>query len=365
MRLALVLPSMSCGGAQRVMSIMSNYWVKGGNDIMLITIDSEENDFYSLDHRVRRVGFDLLRGSTSLWAAIKNNIIRIACLRKTIKMYKPDAVISFIDHTNVMTILAAFGLHVAVVVSERNDPRQYSIGIIKDFLRRWIYPRADALVVQTTELSKWAEKIVHYERVHVIPNPLLLLPETDISSEYLKIESPFIVAMGRLVTQKGFDMLLEAFAQCSNDHKEWSLVILGEGPQRNDLKDLSRKLGIESHVYFPGRIHSPHTVLQQAEIFVLSSRYEGFPNALLEAMSCGLPVVSFNCPTGPGDIISDGQNGLLIPTGNVMALAEAMNDLINDDIKRKRIGDGASLVAERFSVDKVMRVWDDMLSKVM
>jgi len=365
MNITLVISSLRGGGAERVMSVMANYWVTRGKNVTLITLDSKLSDAYRIDPRVRRIGLDLVKKSKTPLVALKNNIVRIIKLRKAIQEYKGEVVISFIDHMSITTLLAVLGTHIKVIISERNDPRQYTIGPVWEKLRRWSYPRADALVVQTIAVSNWARGLVSGSIVRVIPNPVPLI-ETNIGIDSpLKDRSPFIVSMGRLVHQKGFDQLLEAFSICRNWHKNWSLIIMGEGPKRDELEKLANRLGIKESVIFMGWTKDPYTVLQQAEFYVLSSRYEGFPNALLEAMSCGLPVISYDCPSGPSDIINHGENGLLLPQGDLEAMVASIKRLMENKKERQRMGSCAREVVKKYSVEKVMMQWDRLLVDVM
>lgn len=363
MNITLVISSLSSGGAERVMSIMANYWADRAINITLITLDSKENDFYVLDTRISRIGLDLMHNSATRWEAIKNNYTRFKQLRKALKQSRANVVISFIDNMNVMTLLAVIGLRMNVVISERNDPRQYSIGFIWDRLRLWVYPKADAIVVQTLPVKKWAEGKALNQKIDIIPNPVLPVSLEKVTKIPYGFNQPFVVAMGRLVPQKGFDLLIKAFARIRDD--DWSLVIIGEGPERFNLDVLIKQLNLENRVYLPGRITEPNNILQQAELFVLSSHYEGFPNALLESMSCGLAVISFDCPSGPSDIIKNGENGILVPPMDIESLSAAMNNLIRDEGLRKKLGARARNVAEEFSVNKIMLLWDRLFDEAI
>ena len=169
--------------------------------------------------------------------------------------------------------------------------------------------------------------------------------------------------MGRLTRQKGFDVLLEAFARCNPQNRDWCLIILGEGEERSRLEALALRLGIESAVKFPGYVPEATRVLRDGDLFVLPSRYQGFPNALLEAMACGLPVISTDCPSGPSAIVRHGIDGLLIPPEDVVALSTAMCQLFATPDDRKRLASRAVEVVERFSLSTVMRSWDELLVK--
>jgi glycosyltransferase involved in cell wall biosynthesis len=169
--------------------------------------------------------------------------------------------------------------------------------------------------------------------------------------------------MGRLNPQKGFDLLLQAFARCAEKHADWSLMILGEGDERPRLEAMASDLGIKDRVTMPGLVKDPLRILRGTDLFVLSSRYEGFPMALVEAMACKLPVISTDCPSGPRDIVRDGVNAILVPPNDVNALAGAMDRLMANQAERQRLGANAVQVIERFSVEKVMNIWDNLLSR--
>ena len=169
--------------------------------------------------------------------------------------------------------------------------------------------------------------------------------------------------MGRLARQKGFDLLIEAFSRIANRQPQWSVKILGEGPARASLKRLIAEKGLTGRVVLAGWEPDPVFVLKQSDLFVLSSRFEGFPNALLEAMACGLPSISFDCPSGPAEIIRDTIDGLLVPAEDVVALANTMDRVLGDELLRQRLSDEAVHVVDRFSAERYFANWDAVLRR--
>jgi GalNAc-alpha-(1->4)-GalNAc-alpha-(1->3)-diNAcBac-PP-undecaprenol alpha-1,4-N-acetyl-D-galactosaminyltransferase len=363
MRLTLIIYSISAGGAERVMSIMVNYWAAKEWEITLLTLnDSAVPPFYNLDSRISYIPLSLATDSPNPIVAIWNNLKRIQTLRTAISSSKPDVVISFMNTTNVLTLLATRWLNIPVVVSERIDPGAYSLGRFWEQLRQLTYPFADRIVVQTKRaLNYFSPKL--QVRACIIPNPVLLPPKGQEPSEKM-LGKRSLIAMGRLEEQKGFDILLKAFIKLKDSYPEWILIILGEGTLRSELESLRDQLDLGTRVHFLGRVKNPDQFLKQADIFVMSSRFEGFPNALCEAMTCGLPVISTDCPSGPREILRDGIDGILIPNDDVPALATAMERLMADQEERKRLADRAPEVAERFSLENVMRMWEAVIDEL-
>lgn len=364
MRLTLIISSLSSGGAERVMSTMANYWATKGWEITLLTfVDSTTPPFYELDSRICHIPLGVAGESPNPIIAIWNNLKRIRTLRAAIGNSKPDAVISFMDTTNAIALLATRGLNVPVVVSERNDPARRRIGRIWEQVRQWTYPFADRIVVQTKRAQNYFSSNLQ-ARACIIPNPVLLPPKEKERLDKL-LGKRSLIAMGRFERQKGFDLLLQAFAKLKDLYPEWTLTILGEGTLRSDLESLCNQLGLIDRVHFPGRVKNPYKFLKQADLFVMSSRWEGFPNALCEAMACGLPVISTDCSSGPREIIRDGVDGILVPNEDVLELTAAMERLMSDEEERKRLAACAPEVTERFSLEKIMGMWEVVLKEVV
>lgn len=362
MRITLVISNLGTGGAERVLSIMANYWAMHDQAVTLITIGSKENDWFVLSPRISRIAMNLETNSRSSIEAIRHNMQRLKRLRGEIRASHPDVVISFMDMINVLTLLACTGLGIPVIISERTDPAKHSIGMMWRILRSLLYRRADAVVMQSQGLRAWAARLMKDSSVRVIPNPVerpLQLSSVSCAGKGTKT----IAAMGRLTRIKGYDVLLRAFAQCALKHSDWSLIILGEGPERRSLEALIQELGIEDRVHLPGRIRDPRSILQNTDLFVVSSFYEGFPNALLEAMACGAAVIATDCTVSMREIIHDGVNGVLVPSNDSNALASAMDRLMLDQAERKRLGSSAVDVVDHFGVDTVMSKWNALLGE--
>jgi glycosyltransferase involved in cell wall biosynthesis len=195
-------------------------------------------------------------------------------------------------------------------------------------------------------------------RAHVIPNPVRDMRR--FRGAPARSANTLIVSTGRLVPAKGYDLLLEALATLPQQLSGWKLVILGEGPERARLAALTEQLKLGERVSRPGWVAEPGETLMEAAMFVLPSRYEGFPNALLDAMACGLPVIASAC-TGPAAIITDGIDGLLVEVDSVAALAAALRRLMEDEPLRKKLGSAAAEVATRYRLSSIIEQWDAVL----
>lgn len=339
---------------------MANYWAKAAHQITLLTFDDKNTPHYHVPESIHWHALNIASQSNSWIDGLRNNLKRIQVLRKVILQSEPDCVISYMSSTNILVLLATRFLSCKVLISERNYPKYYKENRKTWFwLRKTLYPLADHLVVQTDRIKEYFRS---YNRsVQVIPNPVKVAPESLYNKpEVLLPACNKLVAMGSLTTQKGFDLLIDVFANLYRNHSNWNLIILGEGVLDNELKSRASRLDIEHAVIFAGRVENPFSIMSRCDLFVLSSRYEGFPNALLEAMACGLPVVSFDCPTGPNQIIQHGINGLLVPSEDKDRLKEALHSLMVEKEMRERMGKKASSVSKQYAPDKIMALWEKL-----
>ena len=357
MRITFVISSMECGGAQRVVADMANYWAERGWYISIVTLTGDAApDFYELHSSVERIYLDRMGVTRGYLQKISSNLITLYKLRRSLSSGHVDVVISFMDVINVLTLLASFGLSPRVVISERTDlTTSPEILPVWRFLRRCVYSWADVIVGQTVAAKKLLE--LHYAgRTATIPNSLRPLPLPDC------MRQSTVLSVGRLVHSKGFDVLFDAFAQIKDCYPEWRLIILGEGPERGRLLDRARALGIYDRLSMPGLVINPERWMAEASIVVQASRYEGFPNVVLEAMAMGAAVISSDCPSGPADLIQDGINGRLVAVDDTPGLADAMIALISDADMRNRMGSAAMYVRSSFAQQEVMSRWEQVLA---
>lgn len=353
------------GGAERVAALLCNHWAAKSHAVMLMpTFSGRGKCLYALDERVRLDYLADRVGSRS--RSPLNKLRRMIALRRAIRTFSPDVILSFLPHVNVAAIIAARGLGVPVVVSERIYPPAMPLGSGLEMLRRLTYPQATAVVVQTERARHWLAECCPRATGWTIPNPVVYpLPEGEpkvAPNSVVVTERRLVLGAGRLDEQKGFEQLLAAFGEVAHRFPDWDLVILGEGPQRDRLEAQRMALELSGRVHLPGRIGNLGQWYARADLFVMSSRFEGFPNTLVEAMAQGLPAVSFDCETGPADIIRDDVDGYLVPTTEgTGGLARAMEVLMADDDRRRCMGKAAVAVRERFSPKRVMAAWDEVL----
>ena len=364
MRLTMLISSLSRGGAERAMAVEADHWAAKGHHVTLVTFADPDPKDYSVSESVHRIGLGLPAGGRHPWHVLRRSAARVRALRAVLRSSRPDVVVSFMETPSVLAVLAAAGLRVPVVVMEHNDPTKHPIAPPWELMRRLTYPRAAAVVVLTERLRPWAARTARRAPVFVLPTPLWLQPG-DVPNPAPHGSGRQLVAVGRLVPQKGFDVLLDAFARVAPAHPDWSLLVLGDGPERPRLEAQAARLGLSGRVAMPGQVADPLPLLAGSDLFVMSSRYEGLPMALLEALACGLPAVSFDCPTGPREVIRDGVDGVLVAAGDGAALSGALGRLMGDGAARAALAARAAEVQGRFGMDRVMDLWEDMFHQVL
>ena len=465
-KLAMILPHLGVGGAQRVAAMLANRWANQGLDVHFVTLLDRPEDFYTLDPLVRRyvlqkhennqlqglqretgthlsttpqesrvdkfrftaeqylqkrladkqshagsqgsvtvqalksgdiksilllfplvslnvslnIAKNLSRRTVKLATSIakkstdygihnassyifskayllllRASFWRIKALRTLLEDLNPDAVVSFLGATNIITIAATRGLTTRVVISERNDPARQELESPWQGLRPIIYPLADVVTANSHGALESMESYCTKDQLAYVPNPIVV---SQTANESRKNS---IVFLGRLVPQKAPDILLEAFALFAKEHPDWTLQIAGDGPNENELADQARDLGIADRVVFHGLVKDPIPLLIQSRIFALPSRFEGTPNALLEAMASGLACVVSDASPGPLRLIEHGKNGLVVKVDDPEDLATALGRLAQDPRLVEKFGEAACEGIEEFQIDRVAAEWERLL----
>ncbi len=347
------------GGAQRVMANLIEYMYDRGYEVILINdfVQEKGKPQYQIPEGVRRI---YLRESINGNKILKN-IVRIRNLRKTVAKEKPDVVLSFLGRPNKRLLIATVGLKVKKTVSVRNDPeKEYGSSKREKWETGMLFRLADGCVFQTEDAAAYFPKSVQ-KRAKIILNPV----GGQFYSTKRKAELKDIIAVGRLEAQKNHKLLIDAFSDISDEFPEEDLIICGDGPLRIELESYAKEIGLEDRVHFLGDIENVEQVLSGAKLFVLSSEYEGLPNALMEAMAMGVPCISTDCPCGgPGTLIKNGYSGFLIRCDDRKQLADAISKLLGDTDAAKAIGENAKKRAQDFRAEKIYGEWEDYLGNI-
>lgn len=370
MKILLLVSSMHAGGAERVAATLVNAWTDRGDTVTLVpTYSSKGTCFYPVSEAVDLIWLADRAGTRNggplaAWT-------RLRALRKLIIEQDPDVVVSFLTNVNVAAILATkvLGkLKAPLIVCERTNPVvETTTGRVWRHARRWLYPRADMVTVQADDtVGPFAQQVPGIRQLKVIPNPLppelLDAPLVDTQAAAPRKR---LLAMGRLVPAKQFDLLIDAFADLAGEFPDWDLWIWGEGPDRDGLQDRVNAAGLSDRIQMPGRTDAPWDALSEGHAFVLSSAVEGFPNVLLESMALGLPCVAFDCPSGPREMTRDGQDALLVPAGDRAKLTDALRRLLSDSALRQSLGArAAQSVRDRYALPAVLEKWDHLFDVV-
>lgn len=369
MNLLIFTNSLAGGGAERVVATLANHWARRLWTVTVVTLAPASDDFYALDPRVNRIALDLSLPSRGAVDALLQNLRRIVALRRAITQAQPTVAVSMMSTPNVLLAFASRGITgLCSIGSERCYPPHFPLGRVWSGLRRIMYGRLSAVVALTKEGAQWIGSHSSAKCVTVIPNAA----SWPLSQHFPRIDPgllrpagrKILLAVGRLDTVKNFSLLIRVFAQLAGRHPAWDLVILGEGPERAVLEKEVQDLTGDGRVHLPGIAGNVGEWYARADLYVMSSRSEGFPNSLAEAMAHGLPAVSFDCNTGPRDIIRHGTDGLLVPPDDPAALMASLDRLMGDRELRAGFASRARDARERFSLERVAGMWEDLFREL-
>lgn len=355
----LLIPRMGNGGAERVMATIANNLCEEC-DVQIVTMTDAES-FYALDDKVKITGLgqnvNRKNKVTLLWSMATGGIKTFFALRKQIKKEKPDVILSFLQSANMMAILLKmFGGKFRLVVSERCDPAERGFG--NRFFEKHFYRKADVTVCQSKKVMEFFKEKDRKKMV-VIPNPIAA---SAIPPRFEGERRHTVVGVGRLSEQKNFEMLISAFAKLPKQFSDYTLEIYGGGPLEDKLNKLIEEKGLTDRAALMGVKKNVMHYISDVALYVMSSNYEGFPNALAEAMATGLPVISTNFSTGVASDLIGEENGMVIPVGDEAALVGAMEEMLSCEEKWKNMSQENRKLLTTLSEKNVMEMWFQVLN---
>ena len=354
MNITFVTPGMTYGGAERVISILSNQWVSMGHNVNILIVGENPECVYELDAGVRVHCIGGLCGKPVI-----SHIKLIKKIKKCILEYGTEVAISFMNDTCAYTAFALGHTKIPLFYSERNDPGRKTASSLKNkFFRKVVESKTAGFVFQTQGARDCYKKSVQ-KKSKVILNPFNAdkLPEYDFENREKEI-----VTMGRLHPQKNHKMLIDAFAIIADEFKDYKLKIYGDGQLKETLQKQIDDMGLSKQIELMGAQKDILNKINKASLFVLSSDYEGLPNALIEAMCVGVPSVSTDCsPGGAREIIEDGKNGFIVPCNDENALAEAMKKVLSDTELAYKFSVEGQKISERMESAKIAEKWIEYL----
>lgn len=355
MKILFYINAIHDGGAERVMVNLAKYFSENGYDTLLVTSFRDTWE-YPVADSVKRLSLEEQEIKQS---RLKRNLSRIFKLRKMCKEEKPDILVPFMEEPNFRAILATRGLPVKTLVSVRNDPNKEYAGKLGAFVGRTLLPMADGCVFQTKEAQEWFPKRLQ-KKSRIIYNA--------VKEEFYHIERKpnrgEIVTCGRLTEQKNHAMLISAFAEVVEQYPYATLKIYGEGALRDALQGQIDAAGLSGKAFLMGSTNDVGKALQTADVFVLSSDYEGMPNALMEAMAAGVPCISTDCPCGGPRELLHNREEILVGVGNSKKIAQRIKNLLADQQQKDVEADYVKLCAENFAPKAVMKCWEDYINEL-
>lgn len=359
MNILFFIPRMGSGGAERVISVLSNSFVEKGHTVHIAQL-IQSKSFYPLDERVTLSDMSIHIRRTNkllaLWDQARFFLRGVRYIKKEVKERQPDVVIAFMRQSGIMMWVARMlGCKAKLICSERNDPTVQNA--LVRFIMRRVYKSSDLLVCQGQTVADYFSSV---KNKIVIPNPI----NGDTLADRAENIVSRVVAVGRLDKQKNFELLINSFADVYPNFPQYRLDIYGEGPERNTLQRLIDSKDMQEHICLCGAKKNVQELISDASLFVMSSNYEGFPNALLEAMSIGLPVISTDFSTGIARELIEGENGLVVPVGDRQSMSKAIAELLSDDERRRSMGALNREKCKKFYIPQIIEKWEDAIKSL-
>lgn len=374
------LNSLGKGGAERVVSLLANEFVKNDMEVIIAT-EWNADEEYEVDSKVKRIHAGLSKEDETA-SRLAKQWIRIRNLRKVLLKERPDVLISFCVKANYRAMMASTGMKIPVIVSVRNDPKIDYVGRANGVMNKLFLNRASGCVFQTEEAKEFFDEVLQ-KKSKIICNP--------VNEKYLKAEKKAalkkIVCVGRLVAQKNQMLLVNAFEKILEKYPDYHLYLYGDGSDDERKEELLKYVGektitaltrpakecigetvlnLKEYVHFMGLSSTLEKDMADAAMFVLPSNYEGMPNALMEAMALGLPVISTDCPCGGSRYwITHGTTGQLVPVKDVEAMAKAIVFYIENPKEAGTMGANARERLKEATLEKVFEQWSGYISEVL
>lgn len=354
MNLTIFIGGISGGGAERVAVNLANHMANSGHNVTFLTM-SETVNAYGVDQKIKLV--PLLK-QTERTNKIKENLLRFKRLKKYVKEHSDDTYVVMLPITIALLLHFRRLIKGKIIASERNDPE--SASFLSKRLMKHYSKKADLWVFQTPRAAQWYKGRIKDQVV--IPNAI---NPAFIKEQYQGEREKRIVGAGRLSSQKNFKLLIEAFSKIEKKHADYKLSLYGKGPLEDELKQQVKDLSLQDKVEFMGYVSDMPSAIQNASLFVLSSNYEGMPNALMEAMALGIPSISTDCPCGgPNFLIDDGENGSLVPVGDSDAMASAMDKLLDSSELREKYSNNSRQIVSRLNPQTIYGKWQEVIEKI-
>ncbi|MBP9001987.1 MAG: glycosyltransferase [Lachnospiraceae bacterium] len=380
--IAFYIGGLCIGGAERVICNLAEYFYSEGYRVTMVTKVRDEKE-YELNPGIRRIIADITPEEET-GSRIRNLFARISKLKRIWKEVKPDVIVSFIRKNNLMAIASAAPLGIPVIVSVRSAPERELKGFGFKTISFLLFRQAAGVVLQTREAYNFFPGYIRAKAV-VLPNSIN--PDFLKASEELTLATTInhdkkmtvydrvpssvkekrIITVGRIDDNKNQRLLVEAYVKIADHYPDWSLELIGDGSGRQALEEYVSTLPCKDRISFTGAVDDVARRMSEASIFVLPSKIEGMPNALIEAMVMGIACISTDCPCGgPRDLIAtDETNGILVPVDNVDAMAMALKRLITNDTLRQSMGDNARKIIATLHPDMVNKQWKNYIENVI
>lgn len=363
MNILFCINTMTKGGAERVIANLSNYMSKD-NNVYIVTLNNTDV-MYKIDKKVIIEHLDEekmdIYNKKSIFNKINRQIYRLKKYKNIVKKYNINIIVAFLPVPSFISLVIGRIANKKVIISVRNDPQVEYKSMLYKFLMKRLYKKADKIVFQTNDAMNYFSEDIRKKGI-IIPNPLNPI---FLNSYYEGKRKKTIVSVGRLEEQKNQLMLIRAFSKISKEFNEYNLKIYGEGTLRSKLQNEIDRLELNEKVKLCGISNNIKEDIKDASLFIITSNYEGMPNALMEAMALGLPVISTDCPCGgPKFLIENKKNGILIPVGDEKVLIESIRMILNNNKFAIQIGKNALEIGEKLSPNIINQKWNDLIREV-